>query len=441
MTVATPEPVAHPTTGHPAPVESVMRWLRVVLHVMFAFLLVFATIRAVLGETLSSGMQITVVIVAVLVAAIYVAGTVWERRVGLAASRLACRYASVWLVAVIGGWTVLCLISAEFIWVMFPLVFVSIHVLTAISRLLALGCLLALLTVTIGAEYLASGAVQVAGVIGPVLGTVVAVVAYRVYHVLHDQAVGYRKLVEDLIVTRHELATSERQAGQLQERQRVSQEIHDTLAQGFSSLVLLSRAAQHAAADQDTARLHDQLHLMHDSAEKNLATARELVQTMADPATATEALDDNHQAPSGSQLMRQLGAMVQRHQAEARAQRQSVELLLRGEPAVEDQQLVIQTERFTPVLRIADQALTNALAHAAASTVVVTVTATAGMLTLDVFDDGTGFDPEAVDTEHHFGLSGMKTRAVQAGGELSVESAPGAGTVIGLRIPLGGEDD
>ncbi|MEH0059843.1 hypothetical protein [Auritidibacter ignavus] len=59
MTVATPEPVAHPTTGHPAPVETVMRWLRVVLHVMFAFLLVFATIRAVLGETLSSGMQIT----------------------------------------------------------------------------------------------------------------------------------------------------------------------------------------------------------------------------------------------------------------------------------------------------------------------------------------------------------------------------------------------
>ncbi|WGH92823.1 ATP-binding protein [Auritidibacter ignavus] len=102
---------------------------------------------------------------------------------------------------------------------------------------------------------------------------------------------------------------------------------------------------------------------------------------------------------------------------------------------------MIQTERFTPVLRIADQALTNALAHAAASTVVITVTATAGMLTLDVFDDGTGFDPEAVDTEHHFGLSGMKTRAVQAGGELSVESAPGAGTVIGLRIPLGGEDD
>ena len=90
------------------------------------------------------------------------------------------------------------------------------------------------------------------------------------------------------------------------------------------------------------------------------------------------------------------------------------------------------------VVRVLNEALANALKHAAAASVDVRLRAEPGAIAIAVADDGRGFDPAgaAGAAEGHLGLALMRARASEAAGELTVESAPGAGTTIGARFPL-----
>jgi signal transduction histidine kinase len=90
------------------------------------------------------------------------------------------------------------------------------------------------------------------------------------------------------------------------------------------------------------------------------------------------------------------------------------------------------------VVRVLNEALANALKHAAAGRVQVRLTAAAGMLAVAVTDDGRGFDPSvaAGPGDGHLGLALMRARAGEAAGELSVDAAPGAGTTVHARFPL-----
>jgi two-component system NarL family sensor kinase len=87
--------------------------------------------------------------------------------------------------------------------------------------------------------------------------------------------------------------------------------------------------------------------------------------------------------------------------------------------------------------RIAQEAVTNALRHAAPTRVQITLTATPAAVRLLVEDDGQGFDPQQTPPER-YGLAGMNERARLLGGSLHVRSAPGAGTQIEAAAPLGG---
>jgi signal transduction histidine kinase len=88
------------------------------------------------------------------------------------------------------------------------------------------------------------------------------------------------------------------------------------------------------------------------------------------------------------------------------------------------------------VMRIANEALTNAEKHAGASHVRVKVAAAEGRVELEIADDGAGFDPAAPAGAGHLGLSVMRQRAADAGGSLEIRSTPGAGTVVALELPL-----
>jgi signal transduction histidine kinase len=91
------------------------------------------------------------------------------------------------------------------------------------------------------------------------------------------------------------------------------------------------------------------------------------------------------------------------------------------------------------VLRIAHEALHNALRHASASHVAVSLASgDDGALSVAVADDGTGFEPARPELRaRHLGLTSMEERARELGGELSIRSSPGAGTTVRLDVPAG----
>ena len=95
------------------------------------------------------------------------------------------------------------------------------------------------------------------------------------------------------------------------------------------------------------------------------------------------------------------------------------------------------------VYRIAQQALTNVARHSRAHSASVTLNGCEGWLTLIIEDDGVGFDCDAVLTDTraraHTGIRTMRDRARSVGGDLMVESDPGTGTLVRLRVPTSGE--
>ncbi|MBB5447393.1 MULTISPECIES: response regulator [unclassified Paraburkholderia] len=102
-----------------------------------------------------------------------------------------------------------------------------------------------------------------------------------------------------------------------------------------------------------------------------------------------------------------------------------------GEPTLSD-------AHATALFRIAQASLTNVARHAAATRVEVTLVSTAAQLLLQVRDDGCGFDQQVVSRNYSYGLLGMNERARLIGGSLSIDSSPGAGTMVSIHIPLDG---
>jgi len=86
------------------------------------------------------------------------------------------------------------------------------------------------------------------------------------------------------------------------------------------------------------------------------------------------------------------------------------------------------------LLRVAQEAVGNAVRHAGARQVTVRLEHAEAQVRLTVADDGRGFDPDALPPGQAFGITGMRERAARAGGRISIDSAPGSGTTVTLRI-------
>jgi signal transduction histidine kinase len=245
----------------------------------------------------------------------------------------------------------------------------------------------------------------------------VAAVATAVFVHLQRQATRQRALIGDLVRTRRELAATERRAGVLAERQRLSTEIHDTLAQGLSSQQMLLQAAERVwETDPDTAAAH--IRKAAGITSRSLAEARRFVHDLA-PADLAQL-----------SLPAALSALAERESGPGL----TVEFRLDGDP----HRLPERVE--AALLRIAQGALANVREHAAATRAALTLTCLDDQISLDVADNGRGFDatasPTAPDRSRGHGLPAMCIRARQSGGTLTVESTPGEGTVVSAAIPL-----
>jgi signal transduction histidine kinase len=223
---------------------------------------------------------------------------------------------------------------------------------------------------------------------------------------------GRKRLLAELQSAQAELAAAEREAGALAERERLARDIHDTLAQGFTSIVMLSQAGETAALRDDSATAQRRFAEIQETARENLAEARALVGALAPPALAEAGLPGS------------LERIVARYRAETGV---DAVVVVNG-PA---RPLAPASE--VTALRATQECLANARRHAQAHHVEVALDYDEDGATVTVHDDGRGFDADA--DRHGYGLDGLRARVESVGGLMAVTSAPGAGTTVRVRVP------
>jgi len=222
-----------------------------------------------------------------------------------------------------------------------------------------------------------------------------------------EQGQRLETVTAELASSRAEAARLAHEAGTTAERSRLAREIHDTLAQGFTSIVTLSQAADASwDSDPDTARA--QVRLIEQTARDNLAESRALVADLSPAPIADASLAD---------ALRRLG---ERHYAETVVP-----------VAVSAASAPLPTAIEVVLLRSAQEALANVRKHAQATDVGLMLCQSAGGARLTLRDNGIGFDPP----RPGYGLTGMRHRVEQVGGSMRVDSAPGAGTLVEVEVP------
>jgi signal transduction histidine kinase len=228
-------------------------------------------------------------------------------------------------------------------------------------------------------------------------------------------------LIEELESTRDELAAAHHTAGVMAERERMAREIHDTLAQGMTSIVMLAQTAsvelQRGGADSVARRLS----AIEDTARENLAEARALVAAFTPVALSEATLTE-----------------VLRRQAERFAAETGVDVQVSLDMPDEEVTALPQGQQVV-LLRAAQEALANVRKHAGARSVLITLTMSADGVGIEISDDGNGFEPAA--PASGYGLAAMRGRVEESGGTVQVDSAPGRGTRIQVLIPSSGQED
>jgi signal transduction histidine kinase len=207
--------------------------------------------------------------------------------------------------------------------------------------------------------------------------------------------------------------------GQEAERTRLARELHDGPVQGLIALTQRAELAQRQVERDQVESAQTLLEQLRGTGQQMVLELRRLI-----GALRPIYLEDLGFVPALEMLVRQA------------AEHRNVEIRLKQPQSI---------PRLAPDLelgayRIVQEALNNALQHSQAERVIVQVEAKARALFLTVVDDGVGFDfpdqPAALTRDGHFGLIGMLERASQLGGSLNVDTAPGQGTRVRVRLPV-----
>ncbi|MFI0372136.1 sensor histidine kinase [Actinomadura sp. 1N219] len=366
--------------------------IRLAMHAGFFLLLAASASRLVVRHGLDGSTPALLALCGVLGVGYAVGVVLWDvlgRR-----GRLA------WLAAVVVCWLALVIAAPSFAWCAVPLFFVALRLLSPRAALAAVVVLTG--AVIFAGVYLADR-VDPSLVLAPIAVAAMAAVIF----------LELQRLIDELVRTRGELADTQRAAGVLEERERLSREIHDTLAQGLTSMgILLQAADRQWDAAPDDARRH--LRQAADAAAANLDEARHFVRALAPPALASGSLP---------------AALADLAGEEAEGPR--VRFRTEGD------EFPVDADAQAALLRVAQAAVANAREHAAAATVMITLTYLDDAVSLDVADDGSGFDPGTATSAQGrgYGLRAMQDRLAEVGGSLAVESAQGSGTVVAATVP------
>jgi signal transduction histidine kinase len=204
----------------------------------------------------------------------------------------------------------------------------------------------------------------------------------------------------------------------LSERNRVAREIHDTLAQGLVATSVQLRLAKKGANGAPEA-LIQHLDLAQQLVRENLEEARKSIWNMR-----SQVLETGDLASALKGILQQMAQGTQIH----------------TEFHVNGRQRRLAPVLENNVLRIGQEAISNAVRHAAAASIFVHLVFDEKVFRLTVTDDGRGFDPaKPMSGNGGFGLVGMRERATQMHGELSVRPTSRRGTEVSLRVPLSGD--
>ncbi|MEV6266732.1 sensor histidine kinase [Kribbella sp. NPDC051936] len=384
------------------PTSRTLMWC---LHLLIIGLLALAATRAVIDSRPNAGW---IVALAAGCGLAYAVGPLLPR------VRLS-KTAAAWWLAVVGlVWLALLALSPDGVWVAFPLYFLQLHLLPRRAGLVAV-------LVTAAAAVAGFAAHQhsfsPAVAIGPALGAAVAVAVVRGYQALYRESEERRRLIDDLTATRADLATAQHNAGMLAERERLAREIHDTLAQGLSSIHLLLSAAERALPDRPEVA-GPQVAQARQTAGDNLAEARRFVAALTPPALERNSL---------------AGAL------ERLCTTTSARLPLTARWSSSGEPVSLSTEQEVALLRIAQSALANTVQHAEATTVDVALDYLGDRVALRIADNGVGFDTIrriAPSDTGGFGIAAMRARMEELGGSLHVGSSPRRGTTLVAELPL-----
>jgi len=220
-----------------------------------------------------------------------------------------------------------------------------------------------------------------------------------------------------------QLVAQAREAGIHDERQRMAREIHDTLAQGLTGIITQLQAADRVREQPHAWQHHmDQVKLL---ARDSLAAARRSV-----AALGPHELEDSRLPDAVADL--------------AARWSQASGVAVRIETTGEPRPILAETE--ITLFRVAQEALANVAKHAGAGKVAVTLSYLEDEVMLDVRDNGSGFELDAVnersaaDDGSGFGLRGIRQRLKRVGGTLEIESSPGEGTALNASVPALVED-
>ena len=214
-----------------------------------------------------------------------------------------------------------------------------------------------------------------------------------------------------IAITNARLYEASRELSALSERNRLALELHDVVSQKLFSVVLTAEAAA-TLLDRDPDAARARLERVGTLARESLDDLRSLIDELRPPELERDGL--------AAALRKHVEVLVPLHQA-------AIEADLDEVPA--------DAERDRQVLRIAQEALNNALRHAAATRVELALRAAAGGLELEVADDGIGFDPDDPELRaRRLGLTSMEERAARIGGALEIDSVAGRGTRVRLRV-------
>ncbi|PXW35237.1 UNVERIFIED_CONTAM: signal transduction histidine kinase [Williamsia faeni] len=238
-------------------------------------------------------------------------------------------------------------------------------------------------------------------VVGPVIGVSITWVT--------DNNLAQATLLHELEASRVEVERLSRASATALERARLAREIHDTIAQGFTCIVALAQAVE---PDVPPGPPRRRIGLIESTARENLAEARVMVAELTPSLDAGDSLTEAIER-HGERVAAATGMTVTVTSTELPPLTTAVEVAL---------------------LRAAQEGLSNARRHAAATTVDVAVVAEPDAVSLRLADNGIGFDPDRV--HPGFGLRGMRERVAQVGGSVAVESVVGAGTTLCLTVPL-----
>ena len=227
------------------------------------------------------------------------------------------------------------------------------------------------------------------------------------------EAEGRARTIDALHEAQDKLAAVERAQGVAAERERISREIHDTLAQGFTSVVTLARATRLALERGNLEAVRERLRVIEETASENLAEARLIVAEMTPGHLQSRTLAEA--------LQRLVDAVSEGSGMQGR-------LVVEGEPEV------LPANSEVVLLRSAQEGLANVRRHSGASSFEVRLRYAADApVSLEVTDDGVGFDPAA--ERAGYGLDGATARAGEVGGRFEVDSDPGRGARVRVEVP------